>query len=186
MAERPLMEDLVKRAFDANLRYWDAVGRATTDYVQAVSKIWSDAPITWTPGVNSRTTNNAGAASASNTASVSSPAASASSNNGPSLLLEGLAGTQARAVVMISNDLDRDAEAVVTVSSLRGPDGRFVALEIRATPESVKLAAGARVPVTLVADITDTLAAGADYHGEINVPGLSARGVPVVLRRRIA
>jgi hypothetical protein len=169
MADRPLMQDVMKRAFDANLRYWETVGRATTEYVQAVTKIWADAPITWTPGVSSRAAVNG------------TPAATTAA---PALLLEGFAGAQARATIMVSNDLDREAEAQISVSSLRGPDGRFVAMEIRTIPETVKLAAGARVPVTLAADITDALAEGVDYHGEINVPGLSPRGVPLVLRRR--
>ncbi len=72
----------------------------------------------------------------------------------------------------------------VHVSALRGPDGRFAALDIRTSPESVKLAAGERAPVTLIADISDALVAGADYHGEINVPGLSSRGIPLIVRRR--
>lgn len=170
-SERPLMDALVKRAFDANLRYWEAVGRATTDYVQAVTKIWADAPITWTPG--------AGALSwVPRVPADAHPAAT------PALLLEGVMGSQARAVVLISNDLDREAEAMVSVSELRAPDGRWVSFDIRSSPERVKLAAGARLPVTLTADITDAMAEGVDYHGEINVPGLSNKGVPVVLRRR--
>jgi len=169
------MEDVVKRAFDANMRYWETVGRAATEYVQAVTKIWADVPITWTPGASPKAAANGVPAAA---------AAGAASTAAPALLLEGFAGAQARATIMVSNDLDREAEAQISVSSLRGPDGRFIAMEIRTIPETVKLAAGARVPVTLAADITDALAAGADYHGEINVPGLSPRGVPLVLRRR--
>jgi hypothetical protein len=166
MADRPLMEDVVKRAFDANMRYWETVGRATTEYVQAVTKIWADVPITWTPGVSPKRASNGVQATA------------------PALLLEAIAGAQARATIMVSNDLDREAEAQISVSSLRGPDGAFIAMDIRTMPETVKLAAGARVPVTLTADITDAITQGVDYHGEINVPGLSPRGVPLVLRRR--
>ncbi|HSQ31502.1 MAG TPA: hypothetical protein VLN49_16715 [Gemmatimonadaceae bacterium] len=168
MADRPLFEDIVRRAFDANTRYWESVSRAATDYVQTVTKIWADAPIAWTPGVRA----------------PSSRATAADATSGPALLLEGAAGSHARAVVMISNDLDREAEASVHVSALRGPDGRFAALEIRTSPDSVKLAAGERAPVTLIADISDALVAGADYHGEINVPGLSSRGIPLIVRRR--
>ena len=191
MADRPLLEDVVRRAFDANVRYWETVGRATTEYVQAVTKLWAEAPLTWTPGAGSAaaSASRGSAASTAGTATSAAPPAagngsSAAPGGGPALLLEAVAGAQARAVVMISNDLERDAEAQISVSSLRGPDGRFVALEIRTMPERVTLAAGARVPVTLIADITDALVEGADYHGEINVPGLSPRGVPLVLRRR--
>jgi hypothetical protein len=101
----------------------------------------------------------------------------------PVLLLEGRAGTEARAMVMISNDLDREAEAAVVASPLRGPDGRFLAADLRTEPTAVKLAPGARTSVTLVVGVTDAMEVGADYRGEINVPGLSPRGVPVVVRR---
>ncbi len=179
MADRPILEDVVRRAYDAHVRYWEAVGRATTDYVQTAIKIWADAPISWTPGV--RATSPMG--------SAASPTASLEGHTAPktvvaALLLEGIAGTQARAVVMVSNDLDRDAEAPIVISALRGPDGRFAPLEVRTVPERVKLAAAAKVPVTVSADITDDLVEGSDYHGEINVPGLSPVGVPLVVRRR--
>ena len=165
MADRPLLEDLMKRGFDANMKYWEAVGRAASDYAQTVSKIWADTPFVLTPSALMKTR----------------PATRAS---GPALLLEGPAGTQAKAVVMISNDLDRDAEAAVSVSELRAPDGQWVSFDIHASPDRVKLARGEKAPVTLTADITDTMADGVDYEGEINVPGLSSKGVPVVVRRR--
>lgn len=166
------MDDLVKRAFDANVRYWEAVGRATTDYVQAVTKIWADAPVSWTPGIAMPWARR--------------PSTDTRSAATPALLLEAVAGAQARAVVLISNDLDRDAEAAVSISELRAPDGRWVSFDIRSSPERVKLASGARMPVTLTAEITEAMTEGVDYHGEINVPGLSNKGVPVVLRRRSA
>ncbi len=166
MADRPLLENLLKRGIDANVKYWEAVGRAASDYVQTVSKIWADAPIAFTPGT------------------FTTRSTTTTRPSGPALLLEGPAGTQARAVVMISNDLDRDADAAVSVTDLRAPDGQRVSFDIRPSPDRVKLARGEKVPVTLTADITDAMADGVDYEGEINVPGLSTKGVPVVLRRR--
>lgn len=194
MAEKTPLEEMVRKAFDMNLRYWETVGRATTDYVEAAAKLWADAPISWTPGVRDKGAARGGSASSSASASSASSGTSASSSKSgawesteaaatPVLLLEGRAGTEARAMVVISNDLDREAEAAVVASPLRGPDGRFVAADLRTEPTAVKLAPGARTSVTLVVGVTDAMEVGADYRGEINVPGLSPRGVPVVVRR---
>jgi len=172
MSDRTPLEDVVRRAFDANLRYWETVGRATSDYVQTVSKLWADAPVSWMPGLRSRPT----------TAGATAPREEAAPV--PSLLLQGPAGTTAQAVVMISNDLDREAEAPVVASALRGPGGGTIPNKLRTRPESVNLPAGTRVPVTVMVNITKSLQEGAAYHGSIDVPGLSTLGVPVVVRRR--
>jgi hypothetical protein len=170
VSEPTSLESALRRAYDANVRYWETVGRATTDYVQTVSKLWAEAPLSWIPPARPA----AGTASSGN---AEAPQAAA-------LLLEGAEGTGARAVVMLSNDLNREVEAAVVASALMGPGGETVGLKLRTDPEVVKLAPGSRVPVALMVDITDRLEEGADYRGEVNVPGLSPRGVPVIVRRR--
>ena len=172
------MEDAMRRAFDANVRYWETVGRAATDYVQTVSKLWADAPISWKPATM---TWNPASWTGQRTSHQEHRHDAAAA---PALVLEGVSGAQVRAVLMISNDLACDADATVEISTLRGPDGRFASVEVRATPASLTLVAGARAPVTLMADITDALHVDTDYHGEVTVPGLSAKGVPIVVRRR--
>jgi hypothetical protein len=84
---------------------------------------------------------------------------------------------------MLSNDLGREVEAAVVASALIGPGGEAVTFKLRTEPEVVRLAPGSRVPVTLVMDVDEQLTPGANYCGEVNVPGLSPRGVPVVVRR---
>jgi len=173
MAERTPLEQMWQRAIDVNVRYWETVGRATTDYMQQITRLWADAPISWSPGPRSP---------GMRPASEGSTAAGRPSA-GPVLLLEGPAGSTAEAVVMISNDLDRRTEAEVDVSKLRGPDGRFVGVSLRPEPALVELDRGERTSVTVRVDITDDLDIGVDYRGEVNVPGLSQRGVPLVVRR---
>ena len=172
MAERTPLEDVVKRAFDANLRYWETVGRATTDYMQSLARIWADAPFVWTPGAFRK--------------SGLSNATLKAGDDGhePAILLEGPAGSEARAVVMVSNDLDREVEAPVVPSAFTGPGGGAADVRLRTDPETVKVPSGGRVPVTLAAKITEEMVEGATYRGEVDVPGLSHRGVPVVVRRR--
>ena len=169
MADQTPLESVLRRAYDANVRYWETVGRATTDYQQTVSRLWADAPFSWAPGRPTTGFASSGVAEQSHAAA---------------LLLEGVAGSEARAVVMLSNDLAREVEAAVVASALTGPGGDTVGLKLRTDPEVVKLSPGSRVPVTLMVDITETLFEGADYRGEVNVPGLSPRGVPVIVRRR--
>lgn len=174
--ERTPWEDVLKRAFDANLRYWETVNRAASDYVQSMTRVWKDAPVSWTPG-------------APRPASSSAPAAPAEASEPrytPALLLEGPAGQEARAVVMVRNDLDREAEAPVVPSRLVASDGTALELEVRAEPARVRVQPGEQVAVTLAVEMTEELPVGEGVRGEVNVPGLSERGVPVVVRRREA
>jgi len=166
LAEKTPLEEIARRAYDANLRYWEAVGRATSEYVQAVSRLWADAPLAWAPQQRGPTAT-----------------AEPSSYPPPALLLEGAAGSEARSVVMLTNDLTREVEAGVVASSLTGPGGETAPVRVHAEPEVVKLAPGSRTPVTLSVQLTDALAPGVDYRGEVNVPGLSPRGVAVIVRR---
>jgi hypothetical protein len=169
VAEPTPLESALRRAYDANVRYWETVGRATTDYVQTVSRLWAEAPFTLMPSLRT---------------AAGSSGQTAVDGAGAALLLEGVAGAEARAMVMLSNDLAREVEAAVVASALLGPGGEPVGLKLRTDPEVVKLAPGSRQPVTLMVDVSDRLALGADYRGEVNVPGLSPRGVPVIVRRR--
>jgi hypothetical protein len=173
VAEKTPWEDLVRRAYDANMRYLETVGRAATDYVQTVSRLWNEMPISWTPGMRS----------ASPTAGDPYPS-SAPAPATATIVLEGTAGSKAMAVVMLSNDLGREVEAAVVASPLIGPAGESIGSLLRTEPEVVRLTPGSRLPVTLIVDMDEKLAPGIDYRAEVNVPGLSPRGVPVIVRRR--
>lgn len=169
MAERTPFEDTVRRTFDANVRYWESVSRAATDYMESVSRIMTDAPMSWKPG----------------TMSWSWPRSEPTKRTAATLVLEGSVGAEARTMLMISNDLTRDAEASVVILPLRGPDGALASVSVQVEPKTLSLAAGARAPVTLSVRITDELTPGADYTSEVSVPGLAAAGVPIVVRRRV-
>lgn len=170
MPERTPMEDAVKRAFDANVRYWETMGRATSDYMQAVTKLWAEAPLTWMPGTQRPQATSAGTSPAGAPPTV------------PAILLEARVGEEARAMLMISNDLTRHVDADVVASPLTGPSGD-VRVKVRTHPSRVSLAGGAHEAVTLMVNITETLQPGVDYRAEVNVPGLAAQGVPVIVRR---
>jgi len=171
MADKTPMEEAVRRAFDANVRYWETVGRATSDYLETVTKLWSEAPVTWMPGIRTRDAR-------TSSTSQEEPASV------PALLLQGPEGSTAQAVVMIRNDLGRDAEAPVLATQLRGPGGATIANRLKTEPETVHLPAGTQAPVTVMVNITRSMEEGVAYKGTIDVPGLSAQGVPVVVRRR--
>ncbi|MQA89739.1 MAG: hypothetical protein GEU90_05825 [Gemmatimonas sp.] len=163
MADRTPWEDVVRRAYDANFRYWEAVGQATSDYAKTVSRLWTELPISWTPGRRE-------------------PSES-SAPTSPAVVLEGVAGSEAAAAVMLTNDLGREVEAAVVATPLVGPAGESAGVALRTEPEVVRLSPGGRTPVTVRVDLSEKLAPATDYRAEVNVPGLSHRGVPVIVRR---
>jgi hypothetical protein len=50
-------------------------------------------------------------------------------------------------------------------------------------PNVITLEPGGRTLVQIFATITDSLEPDVTYRGEVNVPGLSEHGIPVLLRR---
>lgn len=172
MAERTPLEEMVKRVLDANLQYWETVSRATSEYVRTMARAWGAAPFTWSLGPTSE----------GRTSAPGSPASEPRFT--PALLLEGPAGTEARAVIVVRNDLNRPVEAPVVFGDFTGPDGEPAEPELRADPPSVTVPAGGQIPVTLAVAVTADMPEGGAYRGEVDVPGLSEHGVPVVVRRR--
>ncbi|HZD06337.1 MAG TPA: hypothetical protein VE173_15610, partial [Longimicrobiales bacterium] len=164
--------EVVKRVFDANLQYWETLNRATSEYVQTLARAWSEAPFTWSLGPRGERPTPAPEPPASRPRFA------------PALLLEGPAGAEARAVIVVRNDLSRQAEAPVVSGAFTGPGGEPVELDLRADPATVTVPPGEQVPVTLAVAITADMPEGGAYRGEVDVPGLSERGVPVVVRRR--
>ena len=53
-------------------------------------------------------------------------------------------------------------------------------------PATVSLAPGEQAMVRVAAELDDTLESGVRYRGEIAIPALSDRRIPIVLRRRPA
>lgn len=177
MAEGPPPDEPLRRALEANLQYYEALGRATRDYWAAVSRLWRDLPLRVG---NVRFGAPAGPGLAARPAAAPAPAAPAT------LVLEAEAGGEAQGVFMVDNRLSRTVSTAVVTSAFADPSGRAVRPVLRVVPGVVTLEPAGRTLVQLFAAVTDDLDPDVDYRGEVSVPGLSDRGIPVVLRRRRA
>jgi len=174
--------DAWRRVIDANVRYYQALGQVTADYVSAVSTVWRGVPLPFSfalPALTPRGREMSAPKRAPDTP-VETTSAHASA---PTLVLETSAGQEARAAFAISNGLPRQVTAPVMVSALRGEDGTELRPTMRVVPGALSLAPGEKAVVQLHVLIDDTLTPGVGYYGTITVPDLSSERIPIVVRR---
>lgn len=172
MADKLPFEEPLRRAVDANMKYYEALGRITQDYWKSIFGIWRELPVRF-GGVQP--------ASAGAAPPAANPTASATA---ATLVLEAEAGGEAQGMFLVENRLSRIVSTAVVTSAFTNPSGRAVQPTIRVEPGVVTLPPGGRTLVQIFAFIDDALEADVPYRGEVNVPGLSESGIPVLLRRR--
>ena len=73
--------------------------------------------------------------------------------------------------------------APISVSVFVDDKGRTVRPRLVLRPATVSLAPGEQAMVRVAAELDDTLEPGVRYRGEIAIPALSDRRIPIVLRR---
>jgi hypothetical protein len=173
VAERIRFDDTIKRVFDANLHAYEGFSRVTSEYLQALARVWVDA----------------GTAVLGRATAGPSPAPAAAVPAAPSappiaLVLEAEAGQVAQGVVMVENRLARRVSATVVTSAFSSGAGDEIRPTLRVQPGTVTLEPGGRALVQVGALVDDRLAAGVRYQGSLTVPGLSDTPIPVVLQRR--
>jgi len=166
MAEQLRLDETISRLFEANLRWYEALGRVSADYVRAVSRILTDTAVSRIPGASPAP------------ARAAQPAAQAAT-----LVLEAETGQLARGMFMVENRLGRQVSATVVTSAFVDPEQRQVWPTIRVQPGNLTLDPGGRALVQITALADDTLGENIRYAGHISVPGLSDAPIPVVLRR---
>jgi hypothetical protein len=160
MASQFSFEEVFRRAAKANMQYVEGLGRVFSEYVNALTGIFRDLP----PGARSAWKE-----------IVQRPA--------PALVLEGQAGERARGAFMVDNRLGRAVTAPVQVSPFSDAAGVPVALAMDIEPRSLSLPPGGQALVEVFVAISDSLGPGASYRGEISVPGLADRSIPILVRR---
>ncbi len=158
---------------EANLRYYEAVGRLSIDYVRAVAG-----------AVGSLGGPPQGRPPAAPVHARDRPSAAGAS--APALVLEAEAGGSAVGAFMVENLLGEEISAPVAASAFVSPEGHEVRPRLSFDPEVVVLGPGEQVLVRAVAAFDDALEAGVGYRGEVTVPGLGGRGLSIVLRRRVS
>jgi hypothetical protein len=156
---------LLRRAVDANLRDYEAVGELPLDYVRALRALAGDA----------------GRAPA---IPAPAPAPSAPAPPPPTLVLEAEPGETAIGAFLVQNLLAERVSAPVTVGAFTTPDGREVTVALTLDPEVVTLEPSEQVLVRAAATIGEDLEPGLSHRGEISVPGLTGTRIPLVVRRR--
>jgi hypothetical protein len=169
--KQPLpFEEPLRRAMEANLRYYEALGQVTQEYWKAMFGILNTLPVRFGGG--------GATASKPGSANATAPASAAT------LVLEGQLGSEAQGVFMVENRLPRTVSTAVVTSAFADPSGRAVQHPLRVVPSVITLEPGGRTLVQIFATVTDSLEPNVAYRGEANVPGLSEHGIPILLRRR--
>jgi O-phosphoseryl-tRNA(Cys) synthetase len=164
-------EDVLRRALEANLQYYAALGRLTVDYLEALGSIARQVE------VPARTL----------TFRQTAPATPAPAPAPPAVtVLEAEAGGTAIGVFLVENLLTEKVSAPVSASAVAAPDGREVAVPLAFEPEVVVLEPGEQILVRVAARVDDGLEADVSYRAEVAVPGVIGTRVPIVVRRRAA
>ena len=172
MAEQPGLEQVWRRALEANARYYEALGQVTTDYLKALAGVLGDIKLPASLGGRA-----AAPVAPAQAAPPPAPAPSA-------MVLEAPAGHTAVGAFMVQNRLSQRVAAPVVPSAFLDPSGMEVRPALAFEPDVVSLESGEQVLVRVTATIDDRLEPGVGYRGEVTVPGLSGDRIALVLRRR--
>jgi hypothetical protein len=175
MAEAGSGNDVLRRALEANLQYYAALGRLTVDYLEALGSIARQVEVPANLGNRTITFRQ----------SAPAPAAPAPAPPPPAVMvLEAEGGGAAIGVFLVENLLAEKVSAPVSASAFSAPDGREVALPLAFDPEVVVLEPGEQILVRVIAQVGEDLEPDVSYRAELAVPGVIGTKVPIVARRR--
>lgn len=117
-------------------------------------------------------------------ASVGSAPAANDPADRPTLLVEADGDRPGFGVFIVENLTAERVSAPISVSVFVDDLGREVRPRLLLRPATVSLGPGEQAMVQLAAELDEALESGVRYHGEIAIPALSDRRIPIVLRRR--
>jgi hypothetical protein len=175
MPDHSRLDDAMRRAMDANIRYYRALGEVTVDYMRALSGLWGDVRLPVDLGTFRFPDVSARAEPPSRPAPPAEPQ--------PVLVLEAAAGHEARGVFLVENHLGRTVSTTVRIGAFATANGAAASPRTRVEPEAIVLEPGESALVHLVAHVDDALEPDLEYRAQVDVPDLAAAGIPVVLRR---
>jgi len=158
MADTLDVTEIVRRAVQANAKFYKGWLDLSLEYVRAISEIFGETA-TATPGAEGPETG----------AGV--------------LVLEGEAGSTVRGAFLVTNDLGRNLSCEFVVSEFADPDGATLRAKAAFEPAAIELEPGEQQVVRVTIPVDSTLTPGVAYTGEIAIKGLDGFTVPVVLRR---
>jgi len=174
MSEPMPLTEVWRRALEANIRYYTALGQLAASLARSVfSAVAEFRPEIGVRGAPARP--NGGVP-------VLAPAAPRAPSTA-TMVLEGETGSRATGFFLVENRLPQEVSARVEVSPLVDPAGHLIRSALRFEPGIITLAAGEQVLVRVTAEMSRALAAGIRYTGEISVPGMVGARIPIVVRR---
>jgi hypothetical protein len=150
MADKSSFEEPFRRAMDANLKYYEALGKVTQEYFRALFGVFRDIPIRLPIGTT-------GSTGSSHASAQPKPANASASTSAATLVLEAEAGTEANGVFLVENKLARTVSTAVMTSEFADPSGRAIRPTLRVVPNVVTLEPGGRSLVQIFAAVSDDL-----------------------------
>ena len=172
MASLGSAEELWRRAFELNMRYYGALGRLTADYFRDFLGVLGDV----------RTSQ--GGQRPQPSAASAAPPPPAPEKRSAVMVLEEEAGRGALGVFLVENHLDHEVSARPVVSAFVDSAGRQVRPAVKFDPEVVALRSGEQLLVRVIAVMDESLEPEVRYEGEVTIPELKGTRIPIVLRRR--
>ncbi|MDP2956490.1 MAG: hypothetical protein Q8N53_08715 [Longimicrobiales bacterium] len=161
MADELDLTEILRRAVQANVKFYQGWLDLSLDYVRGISDIF--------------------VASGGSSVSVDSLGESAEAGV---LVLEGEDGTSAQGAFLVTNDLSRRVSCRLVASQFTDSDGKVVRPKVTFEPRTFELQPGEQRVVQASLVVGRTLVAGYGYQGTFAIEGMEGISVPVVLRRR--
>lgn len=158
MADGIDMSEMMKRAVQANAKFYKGWMDLTLEYVRGMSAILGGEPEQATP--------------------VAEMDASAGA-----LVMEGEAGETARGAFLVTNDLGRTLSCEFVSSPFNDALGARFGAKPVFDPPRIELAPGEQRVVKVAMAIDPAMSAGVGYSGEFSIAGMDGFAVAVVMRR---
>ncbi len=158
MADGIDMTEMMKRAVQANAKFYKGWIDLTLEYVRGMSAILGNEP------------------------EQAAPIAEMDASTG-ALVIEGEAGEAARGAFLVTNDLGRALNCEFVSSAFNDALGARVDVKPVFDPPRIELAPGEQRVIQVAMTIDRAMKAGAGYAGEFSIAGMDGFAVPVVLRR---
>lgn len=175
MPDRPGLEQILRGAVAANLRYYEAWTRIASDWLSELSNVGRGLQA---PGAIAVRQISVPTAVRGPSPRPRTPAAPS-----PALVLEARAGEQATGAFLVENQFGRPVETPMIADEVTDPAGAIVPASLEFEPAVVSLGAEERCVVRVHAAISEAFALGTDYRTVIRGPDLPGTSIPVVLRR---
>ncbi len=159
MADGLDVSEMMKRAVQANAKFYKGWMDLSLEYIRGISEIIGGPSETGDsmPEMDSGT---------------------------GALILEGEAGALARGSFLVTNDLEHALSCTFVSSGFRDHANMMARAAPVFDPPTVQLGAGEQRVIQVSIVVSDTLVAGVGYAGEFSIKGMEGFAVPVVLRRQ--